>query len=531
MLLASVGALALLVSGTEPWVVTELQPYSTLTLTREMRCPSLFQAGSLEQRISGCAAVRDAIVWEDAGGGLWPYASWSSYSRQQLQGLYDALLRGDEKLEVRCPSLLGMEAYVDGVYATGAEAFSIYLAHVAHVLFVEIGRVTTWSVLEATARERQLLFDSRWYFSRIVPGMRPLSAYPPHIRPGRDFQPIVSRQGGLGTPCDPRHPYAFVRGRTSGLRRDMLRDTQARTLAVLSRWFRQNMRHASSYISSGEGVYDGLLWSTYLPDRLRAQAPPPTTEFDSSWRAVARRGCHSVGASLVDLARSVNLPLLSVEWDQVSSPTSIRPHSATLWGWGKGDPRVLVHNDLLIDAAEDLHRALPLDPFFGTPLGESAADELWLDLVWPRASELEDWGFVYLSDLPPKSGISSDASAGPTIDRPDAPKVVGYWLDTYRTGPEEWFGAGRIWEGFVAHQLCDAKLVASYCAGSRSAYDALLADRGYLPPAPGLYPHTYSPTTSWARAGQCAAAWGGCSATRDRLTSWDARQGLDTWRW
>lgn len=110
--------------------------------------------------------VRDAILWQMTNAAVVPYTSWGS----GIAALNDAFVHAYQgtgnglnlplvPTNVAVPT----DLYVRTAFAA-AEAWSFYLAHVAHCLAVELRGDLPWSITTMPANELKVLFDSRQFF-------------------------------------------------------------------------------------------------------------------------------------------------------------------------------------------------------------------------------------------------------------------------------------------------------------------------------------------------------------------------------
>ena len=211
--------------------------------------------------------------------------------RERLGTFYRGLLAGRRELGMRLPDVAPFKGYFPADVA-----FDIYAAHVAHVLVVEARHLVPWSIEHHPAVELDQLLAGASYFARIKPSKR---TPPPDIKADRDFmqRPENVLTGELNS--DPRIGFEFVTGKTSVTHATLVGATELETLCHLTVWLRDNVGHGP--LQDGHIVerMNGLRW---LDQRLRV--------FPGTAVAIANQGCHSAAKLLVDLARSVNIPLL-----------------------------------------------------------------------------------------------------------------------------------------------------------------------------------------------------------------------------
>jgi hypothetical protein len=357
------------------------------------RCQrSLRAAGSLEQRLSQCWYLKEQIIWQTATGDRFAYDAWTEAQKGRINELFQRLLTDERDLGMRCPDParnMGLRRKPNGgvnMFLTAEEAFDIYAAHVAHILYLEATSRVPWSILALPPTELEEMLWSERYHSRILPSTLATSSdpyYPAHIQPNRDFQ-LPYRNlftMGVGLNCDPRVGYRFIRGETSTARRNMIGATEQETMENLTRWFADNVGHGGS---PEDLTREHSLAYNYLRDRLRAEYRD--FGYISYNMIIAVQGCHSASNLLHDLARSVNIPLLNIQ----TVDTRRFVHQGLAFRWGRPDPRILHHTD-------DIYANL-LNSFFpiradGSRASEREATQLYFDVLWSPPGVLEAWGF------------------------------------------------------------------------------------------------------------------------------------------
>jgi len=134
---------------------------------------------------------------------------------------------------------------------------------------------------------------------------------------------------------------------------------------------------------------------------------------------------------MVDLARSVNIPLLHVRaldnelGDQPGDFFS-RTHGGLIYGWGgPRQPRVLWHvDDIYASTCDD---CFPIDPKTGNLAAPDVAAQMFFDEMWLTPPALIKAGFVYkLERVYPEKGFGHDGR-GAYEDRIDYGMMCGYW--------------------------------------------------------------------------------------------------------
>jgi len=221
-------------------------------------------------------------------------------------------------------------------YFTADQAFDVYAAQVAHTIHVEVAHLVPWSIQSHPAAELDELLASSAYFARI--GKSETTGYPAGIVPGRDFQEAPENDALGELNGDPRIGYDFLGGKNSSAHRKLIAETELETLVNLTEWLRENVSHGPMDDQKAHRV----ALQRWLDERLRAPKGGKT--------AIAVEGCHSSSKLMVDLARSVNIPLLharALDNKLLGQGGHFfnRTHGGLVYGWGGKQPRILWHTD------------------------------------------------------------------------------------------------------------------------------------------------------------------------------------------
>jgi len=372
-------------------------------------------AASLEAFLDQAPTFKDRRSWITGDGKSLKFAQWTAPMKARLEFFYTRLLANERDLAMHAPT----EEQIDSsgsAFFTSDQAFDIYAAHVAHVLYVEAKHLVPWSIQNRPAVELDVLLASPAYFARIRPSAR--TDYPAGIKASRDFTEAPENHGLGEWLGDPRIGYDFLAGKTSTSHKRLIGKTEIETLVNLTVWMRDNLDHGPLDDKKIERAKS----QRWLDDRLRA--------FPGQRTAIAIEGCHSAAKRMVDLARSVNVPLLNVQSQEDEKADSRshffnRSHGGLLYGWGGAEPRILWHTDTLYARAGRI--CFPIDDKTGTLLSPEQADQRYFDETWVSPETLAKSGFVYhLERVVPEKGFGHN-SRGKYEDRFDYGWMIGYF--------------------------------------------------------------------------------------------------------
>jgi len=473
-------------------------------------CRSSLQNGSsIEERLSACPRIKNKMIWETPVGGQSPYSEWPLARKERLNEIFQRLMRNEANLGLHCPDPALNMSLTGSMYLTQEQASDIYLAHLAHALYLEITNALPWSILQLPSLQLKELFASKSYHSRILPTLS--QAYPPPIQADRDFQ-LPFRAGSDGLVCDPRVAYRFLRGETSSSHASLIGVSPLETVKNITLWFRDNVKHGDSSHRGRTAVAQ----YAYLEDRLRAR------NFEG-WRVIiAAFGCHSASHIFYDLAKGVNIPLLNVatEFNLGSEDFRTVNHRGLIFGGGSPSPLILHHlDDIYAMDFSPLSFPIASD---GRPLDTSQANQQYFETHWVNPRILESWGFQFLNTLPlvqpgGEYGVVSDPSRN---DEDDFGRMAGFW--THNESPAR--QASQNYFAEKSYETCSWNLIDDYCNLSFPAFLLTLQNRrgeggSYRPPI------LRSPLDFYNRAAQCVNAYGGCDAVGHRYQTWESSLG------
>ena len=134
---------------------------------------------------------------------------------------------------------------------------------------------------------------------------------------------------------------------------------------------------------------------------------------------------------MVDLARSVNLPLLHTRAPDDFSSGDLqahflsRTHGGLMYGWGGSKPRILWHTDEV--CANPGRICFPLDPGTGALAGSKVAAQLYVDEYWATPARLKQAGFLYRRQHVLPGRAPGLGTRGSYEDRVDFGWMCGQW--------------------------------------------------------------------------------------------------------
>ena len=374
------------------------------------------KGNNLEEFLEGSPDIKKHIVWVTGDGKIQKFDEWPAAKKHRIEEFYRKLVAKSRDLGMHLASIDKIEASSNKAYFTEEQAFDLYAVDAAHVLYVETKRLVPWSIQSRPAVELDELLNSSRYFARILPS-KESQQYPAGIQPNRDFQEAPENDALGELNGDPRIAFDFVSGKTSATHKSLIGKTELETLVNLTAWLRDNLGHGPM----DETAKELKKQHRWLEERLRAL--PGQNE------AVALTGCHSASKLMVDLARSVNIPLLHTRaYDNSAKPGDgsfmNMTHGGLIYDWGSAKPRIVWHTDDVY--ARQGKSCYPIDAS-GALLPQDKADQLYFDQLWVSPEILAKAGFVYHPErVIPGKGLGLP-SRGNYEDRTDYGTMIGSW--------------------------------------------------------------------------------------------------------
>jgi hypothetical protein len=249
--------------------------------------------------LSAHPKVRDAIVWENTSGTMIPYTSWGR-SQSALNDAYLNAFRGVATGLPKVPANI-VPPPNNNTVISSSDAWSLYLAHVAHSLAVELRGDLPWSIASMTDNELKILFDSRQFFAwRSDFG-------------GYEFNGKFG--GGFSTLAPPDFVYGFLQANTipnhdklaaGQTNSSVLYDAKSKAIARLMSWCGDKMSHFQNWTDSAN-LY--AHWQYYgCPPVARVIEGTINASFSPTLRHWTA-GCFGTTAFLRAVARTMNIAI------------------------------------------------------------------------------------------------------------------------------------------------------------------------------------------------------------------------------
>ncbi len=409
----------------------------------------------LDSRLRNCSTLRDNIFWQvyplhtrrtASKPVLVPYSKWTRSQKLSLARKFQLLL-GNRELQLKCPDIYYSTASgrlwtseangFANLYYSAEEAFDIFTAHVAHALFLETRQIFPWRLADHPAGEIQEILSSDRYFSLIKPTDDSVT-YPLDILSGRDYQARYQDQKrGVGL-CDPQEGYVFMEDQA------LVGETEIETLANIMDWFRANATH------NPKEDFRGLPYSiqkrhVFLRDRLTVREwidvdrDKSDNIHDYRNLLLMYDGCHRAAADFRDLARSVNIPVLSaasqedpLTYDEVDAggmglSLASRSHRGLCWKWESPEGRCVWHtDDFYANMGTGYSNTLPYD-VDGLALNETERKLRDFQTLWLLVEDYESWGFV-VDIHKVKPGVGFGKNEFSSRGYYNLGYFLGYWL-------------------------------------------------------------------------------------------------------
>jgi hypothetical protein len=258
-------------TGRRVLVKVDVDPFSDLDTTNDSREEVLPEGPSLDayRPLLDDPRIAGAIIWTARGDGTRTYPEWSATRKADL----DRVLRSVELGEPM--SLTGPPARI-GDSCSAADAWEMYLAHVARSLWVEARGIVSWRLADLSDEGLALLLDGRklFYWNDVSNTYR--------------FESLVNV-----TDWNPHISFFFL----SNL--GLLRPTPLETIGAVTDWMRAHLIH----ISSGE-TFQGLYDYPGLP-------PVDKMLFPLEGKRHKTGGCWYTSSLYVALLRTANIPALN----------------------------------------------------------------------------------------------------------------------------------------------------------------------------------------------------------------------------
>jgi hypothetical protein len=301
-------------------------------------------------------AIAGAIRWDNGTGGpLALFSAWTPQQKLQLASAFADAWNAVPGPLADPPPTVAPDPY--GIVISAADAWSLYLQHVAHSLALEIRQAVPWSLTQLGPDDQLRVLSVREMFGGVAGGYRTAS---------------------FTMPASPSFAYAFLR--RNGLVGSTVLDTIARVLG----WCRRNLLHflGSPNWSQDHWQYDGIPVRRVLEGTVATVAPELGVQH---WTA----GCGGTSDFLKCLLRAVNIPVERTVADGHVTP------------WFTSVGRWLSHGD---DPYDRLGLATPQPPASELLIDQVAFDG-WFGPAVPAIEQernvgrrVAELGLLYLPD-------------------------------------------------------------------------------------------------------------------------------------
>jgi hypothetical protein len=289
-------------------------------------------------------------------------------------------------------------------------------------------------------------------------------------------------------------------GKTSKTGKKLIGNDQIQTVANLTIWLRDNVGHGALDYSEPA--------QRFLESRLHPKQGEKV--------AVTELGCHSSAKLMVDLARSVNIPLLHIrsqEHDRKDAHFFNRTHGGLIIGWGGPTPRILTHTDDIYAMPDE--PAFPIDKHGVLLPPEQAARAVFYQR-WKTASQLRAEGFVYdLQKVYPEKGFGV-TSAGIYENRADYGMFIGYWKQNILDEMARWKQKYELCSNDVLSLSCRKSLAAQYYVNlDRWKKELVLTEMPAMPTGAEFE----------KRGNVCVKAFESCDDYKQKVDAWKNDRG------
>jgi|GEM_PF-3616642 len=244
--------------------------------------------------------IRNSIIWEGRLGSqprvALAYGNWSAAQKADLDSAILSLERGDPYALSAPPALIGTQMI------SVADAWTIYLAHVAQSLWVDVRGLVPWRLADLPDDQLLLLFDGR----KLLTFWQDLYAFD-------------TWNMGSVTAWNPRAGYEFLANL------GMIRATPLETLYALTDWMRGRLVHIG-------GDQDKMQLYGYA-----GLAPADRILYALDGRRHTAEGCWGTSGLYGAVLRAVNIPVRRTDV-MLDNGNHCRPHFPSV-------DRGLVHGD------------------------------------------------------------------------------------------------------------------------------------------------------------------------------------------
>lgn len=434
-------------------------------------------AVSIDDRLADCQLLRTNLIWRRHDGTYVLYDSWTPQQKARFNEYFQALWNDTLPGGVGCDNAsLFMVGNSTKIHFNEQQAFDFYARQAAWSLIMEIKEVVPWSIIILPSNELGHLLSSAHYLTSDG---------------GDGYTLHNGDYNSDSMVCDPRVSYLFFSGQVSTTHRNMIKSTEGETMREITRWFTNNVQHKTNSIVNQEVISN----RAYIEDRLRAGSDdgnPPSPLV----AVYVNYGCHSGARLFEDVARGLNIPVLSATFGG---------HAGLAWRWERWHSKICWHADDLYltyaaDASNYMYKA-DIGDYVSDSYGK---DRIIFDTLWLGLDEMRAWGFhlgAIFDPMPPLTAFSEGEPEG------------GSWLSFDDESNEHFrFKLEKDMS------TCGWNLWLHYCRLNDS--DTWL-DTGFsMDRTPSTRPVTRSVEEVNSRAYKCEQLHGGCSNWEAIESAW-----------
>ncbi|NGP89900.1 CARDB domain-containing protein [Fodinibius halophilus] len=235
--------------------------------TREEILPSGPSFGPYQSLLNN-SSIFSNIRWQYSGG----ISSYNNWSQSQKNDLRNAII----KLENGRSQALDSPPSLSSGRISKADAWKIYIQHIAQTLWIEKNNLVPWSIQTYSNSELQNLLSSK-----------ELMVYDSN----QDRYAFTTSIMGKVTPWNPRINYRFLKNY------DMIKQNHRQTLYAFTNWMRAHLRHWS-----GNDTLSDLFGYEGFPPADKVLYPLPGKKHMAA-------GCWGTSGLYAAVLRSVNIPV------------------------------------------------------------------------------------------------------------------------------------------------------------------------------------------------------------------------------
>ena len=296
--------------------------------------------------------------------GIWRYYdNWPNAWQQRLATFFIAYVNDDslsiaDALPLADVSQMRYRGQI--AYRNTDLARDVYLAQVAHVLYLDVYRKVPWRLVDWSDHELSYLLSSKVCFRAERLGASRELYYTVHLSSRSDETENILH--------DPRIVYRFMNS-TPEQGECLIGATPGETGQNLTGWFHDYLWHNPAQLDK-DNFY---LEYPCVEHRLQRHPVDPLGEV-----YLTPSGCGSASSLFADLMRSVNIPVRKVH-NVLLSASGVEGHHCGLvfdWQGGSGRGRYLLHTD---DIYWSFFFKDPAPEPRNTARGVALWDQVWLE--------------------------------------------------------------------------------------------------------------------------------------------------------